>query len=221
MRHSFLLSLLLHVLLIGGFTTILILEITPIDKYKKPPQLYIPSFVYKAAITPTLSSPAQKSATQPSVPEKSLTKIKEPNVTKSKYGLTHQHKKSFMDMSRDILRQDQVQQTFNNLAESEPILLIGDKNELPDPLLKLLGRALSANFNYPKLEGSLGVRGRTIVSMVLHPEGYFTNVQLVKSSDNPHFDMAAIYAVNKAPRIEGISKLLLKPKYFIVGFIFN
>ena len=71
------------------------------------------------------------------------------------------------------------------------------------------------------MEGNFGLRGRVLVSLVLHPEGFYSNVQIVQSSENNDFDNAALYAVNSAPKVIGADHFLDKPKRFIVGFIFD
>jgi hypothetical protein len=43
----------------------------------------------------------------------------------------------------------------------------------------------------------------------------------VQSSQNEDLDAAALYAVNKAPRIDGADRFLAKPKTFVVGFLFH
>jgi TonB family protein len=125
-------------------------------------------------------------------------------------------------MSRSIIQHNQVDAAVSNLNNTEPpILLIGDHHALVDPLIKLLARSLSANFHYPKIEGIFGARGRVLVELVLHPEGYFSDVQIVQSSDIQDFNTAALYAVNMAPTVVGVNKFLPKAKRFVVGFIFE
>src|SRR5438477_525236 len=80
--------------------------------------------------------------------------------------------------------------------EADPILLIGDDSHPADPLIKLLGRSLSAHFRYPRMAGQLGITGRVVISLTLHPEGYYSDVQMMQSSDSQELDAAALYAVN-------------------------
>ena len=221
-RNSFLLSVIFHLLLLLFLLIIsTIIHFNPEENTKKPPQLYIPSYVYKGAITPAVqhqvtsntSQPQQVASTQPMQP------IQKPQ-TKSRFSSSPQ--KSILNMSRSIIQQNQMNTALNNLNDSEPpILLVGDKHALVDPLIKLVGRALSAHFHYPKIEGTFGARGVVYVQLVIHPEGYFSDVQIVQSSDIQDFDAAALYAVNTAPTVVGIDKFLPKPKRFIVGFIFE
>jgi TonB family protein len=99
--------------------------------------------------------------------------------------------------------------------------MIGDDHAPADPLIKLIGRSLSAHFRYPRMAGELGIRGRVIVELTLHPEGYYSDVQMLKSSDNEDLDAAALYAVNSAPDVIGADHFISKPKHFVIGFVFN
>ncbi len=216
-RNSFLLSVLLHLLFLLLVTTVVFLQ--P-EKQKIPPQVYTPAYVYKGAMTPSVSrSSKQATAHQETSRNTQATPIH------AKSSIQHttrpMQQKSFMDMSRDVIRSEQMQATMNTFENVEPILMIGDPNQPPDPFLKELARCLSANLHYPTMEGELGSHGRVLVSMIVHPEGDITNVQIVRSSDNPHFDNAALYASNQAPTLRGANRFLNKPKYFVVGFIFN
>lgn len=221
-QSSFLLSLLLHLLLFFSFA--LVVTFFPTEEKKKPPHMYVPSYVYKGEIKPSHIQNQSASHTQKA--EKSTVTSEnshplEKTLPFSTLGLEHANKKSLLEMSRDVIREEQMQESFADHENIEPILLIGDKNTPADPLIRLLAKSLSANLIYPKIEGYLGARGRVLVAMVLHPEGNFTNVQIIQSSDNPNFDNAALFAVNRAPDIPGAKRFLSKPKYFVVGFIFS
>ena len=50
LSKTFWLSVLLHLLLLASFSTIIISQ--P-EEYKKPPNLYVPSYTYTGAVTPT------------------------------------------------------------------------------------------------------------------------------------------------------------------------
>lgn len=214
MRQSFLLSVIFHLLLLLFFMGISI-RLTPVEKYKKPPQLYIPSYVYKGAITP---SPAPTPTPQTT----SQTTTKPIQKTQNKMGSLPLERQSILAMSRNMIQQNQVDTALNRMKSNEPpILLVGDKHAIVDPLIKLMGRSLSAHFRYPKIEGTFGVRGRVYVELVLHPEGYFSDVQIIRSSNNQDFDAAALYAINTAPTVVGADQFLKTPKRFVVGFIFD
>jgi TonB family protein len=216
-RRSFLISVILHLLLV--VSTTIIITFNP-ENNQKPAQYYTPAYVYHGAITPVMQSQRsqQIKSSQSQSELDSDNKPAEKTVPpKQKMHLS----KSVLAMSQEVLKTDQMNKALSNLKNQEPILLIGDANATVDPLIKLLGRSLSAHFNYPKIEGNLGMRGRVLVEMVLHPEGYYTDVQIVHSSNNQDFDAAALYAVNTAPKVVGADRFISQPKYFIVGFIFN
>jgi len=235
-RNSFLLSVIFHLSLLLFLLSIsTIITLKPIKNIRKPPQLYVPSYVYQGAITPvTQPRTARHSSNAESfinaqnnaqnmqkTPNKaSILASEQKNLSAKKSGIFSQ--KSILDMSRSIIQQNQVNAAINNLNNTEPpILLIGDKHAIVDPLIKLLGKSLSAHFHYPRIEGIFGAKGRVYVELVLHPEGYFSDVQIVQSSEIQDFNAAALYAVNTAPTVVGANKFLPKAKRFVVGFIFD
>ena len=164
------------------------------------------------------------SASQPQttpVQQKTVETAKNGTERKAKPATPAFDKRSLLDFSRNIIHQNQMRQAVSQLKSEDPILLIGDKNEIADPFTRLIGRALSAHFIYPRTEGEFGIKGRVLVKLMLNPNGRFTDVQIVRSSNNRHFDSAALYAVNAAPAIRGITKFLTKPKQVMVQFIFD
>lgn len=231
-RHHLLIALLLHLLVLLFIMTHISWrwEVEP----PKPPHDYVPSYVYKGAVSPAPKMTHQamaQAAQQPKQPDQPVpdqtAKQQPPSIrhnaqqyaTKKSSHFAKQS--SIMDLSRATLAQNTISHAINNMSDEEPMLMIGDMSMPADPLIKMLGRSLSAHFSYPKLEGNFGIRGRVVVSMILHPEGYFSDVQLVESSDNADFDNAALYAVNSAPKLIGADRFIDKPKHFIVGFVFD
>jgi TonB family protein len=145
-------------------------------------------------------------------------------VQKKQKSLTAERKKpvyqkSMLAASMNMLKQDQLNEVTKTRSE-DPVYLVGDDNEPADPLIKLLGRSLSAHFRYPRMAGEFGIRGKVIIELTLHPEGYFTDVQMLRSSTNADLDAAALYAVNSAPSVIGANRFISQPKHFVVGFVF-
>lgn len=213
--NSFWLSVLLHLLLFTFFATLIIF---PAPEREKHPTLQVPAYVYKGAIKPILHDTTTASESHETVTEKSApTQRKVQRVATSKHGLTPA---AIWSSTRSVLQSSQME-AISSLQTSQPIYMIGDDNEAPDPLMKLVGQSLSAHFKYPEVAGKFGIRGRVLVGMTLHPEGYFSHVAIVSSSHNQDLDGAALYAVNKAPRVYGADRFLSAPKHFVVGFIFH
>lgn len=226
--------MLLHLLLLLSFSTLFILH-TPAEEKKKSPKLYVPSYVYKGAISPAVQSqPSPRSAMNKMQQQHAESGIDAP-VQQERSAITHstQHEKKNMpaeksvsmqktvlNATREVLQQNQ-RNAIRASQDTDPIYLIGDENSVADPLIKLMGRALSANFEYPRLAGELGIRGRVIIGLTLHPEGYFSDVEMVRSSDNQDLDAAALYAVNSAPSVMGADRFISKPKHFVIGFVFR
>lgn len=234
-QNSFFLSVVLHILLFCFLLSISTVMTFRPKKVQKPPQLYIPSYVYKGAITPppVIRAQTKPRVTQSDTSENNTTPIQKvqnktgtlPSGMQAKPESRNKNplfQKNILAMSQNLIQQNQVDRALKNMNNSEPpILLIGDKQAIVDPLIKLLGRSLSANFHYPRIQGTFGARGRVYVGLVLHPEGYFSDVEIVEGSDIQDFNAAALYAVNTAPRVVGADKFLPAPKRFVVGFIFD
>lgn len=244
LRNSFLLSLLLHLLLLLSVSIVIILK--PKEN-KKPPHLYIPSYVYKGPLTPfhpnksrpypkPLSVTHEKSFVQNNNQtvsnKKSILKEKETDqkatlitrkeVSQKKIKMVNRQKQpvSMLEASFATLKAEQMK-SMQRTKEAEPVLLVGDLNQVADPIIKLMAQSLSAHFRYPDTEGMLGIKGRVIIELVLHPEGKFTDIHMLKSSDNQNLDAAALYAANTAPRVVGANRFLSHPTRFVVGFVFN
>lgn len=245
-RHSGLLSIILHLLLCLGIITLVTTQ--PVEQQaKKAPHLFVPSYIYKGAIKPSVQH-AAKQQPQPSMkptedqeqnrtaqeaakPEQNNIgiekqtqapsilpeEIKKPkSIAKKKIPL----QKSMLAASFAALKQDQLNDVTKTRTE-DPIYLIGDSNQPADPLIKLMGRSLSAHFAYPRMAGRFGIRGRALIGLTLHPEGYYSDVELLRSTGNQELDGAALYAVNSAPKVIGADHYISQPKHFVIGFIFE
>lgn len=228
LSNQFLLSLFIHLL----FLFSLLFIVTTPEEEKKSPQYYVNSYVYQPPITSTVQQQKVAKVHTPKFqPQKKLTlpKIQEQNV--ATHSLPHSQKtismatgsenKSIMAMSLDALKQNQIKHAMQQPKDEEPILLIGDSTLATDPFIKLLGRSLSANFIYPELEGRMGIKGSVIVELIIHPEGTYSDIHILRPSDSLNFNNAALYAINKAPPAVGADRFLSKPKRIVVGFIFN
>ena len=242
-QNGFWLSLLLHLLLL--LAVLILMARKPEETVEKTlPQNYVPAYTYTGSIKPATPQQAvQSTQTKESHPnpEKIISPEKEessesiqsvehtsstfeaPKVVKKipvKKIRNKPLQKSLLSASFDMLKQEQLQE-ISTKGEADPIYMIGDDSQPADPLIKLLGRSLSAHFAYPRTAGELGIRGRVLIGMTLHPEGYYSNVKMMQSSENPDLDAATLYAVNSAPKIEGADRFISKPKRFVIGFIFN
>ncbi len=220
--NSFWLSVLLHLLLLFSF--IFYIRLHPVEK--KQPTLFTPAYVYKGAITPTsmVSQTVPRTQTETAtrttkapIPENKATPLKRAvPAKKDGVGL-----REIMASSYRILQANQFEAVHAMVKNSEPIYMVGDTSSEADPLIVLLGRALSKHFRYPDMAGKFGIAGRVLVRLTVHPEGDITDVIMVESSDNHDLDSAALYAVNAAPIIKGADKYINKPKTVVIGFIFR
>lgn len=205
---SFVLSILLHLLFLLLVTTVVVFY--PVEE--KKPHLYVPAYTYTAK-----SAPQATAMPSPATPSKASQTHADKPVESSKHGIM---KQSIMALSMNMLQQNQ-KQMLSSLRNSEPIYLIGDDHQPADPLIKLIGIALSAHFEYPRLAGEMGIKGRVFIAMTLSPDGHFSDIQMVRSSDSADLDAAALYAVNSAPIVRGADRFISAPKHFVIGFVFR
>jgi TonB family protein len=236
-RKSFLVAVILHLLFLLSFVAIITIQ--PTVEPKLPDLQNIPSYIYNGAIQPTTATEqntASNATINPEEQPENSTEIKEqapvtqptPHTIYTKPKLKRVSAQQFwgyhesvMDNSRQVLRQNRIERAMNKSKDPEPILLVGDANADANPLVKLMARALSRNFQYPKIEGNFGIHGKVLVQLTFSPDGYFSDPEIIESSNNDNFDAAALYAINKAPKVIGANRYLSAPKSYVVGFIFN
>jgi TonB family protein len=174
--------------------------------------LYIPSYAYQEAAHTT----AQKTVTPKTPPIKDApakdTQKKE--VPVSKHGI---EKPVF----------DQREVSFNEVVDisaknsSEPVHLIGDKSKTPQPLIIILGKALTSKLSYPKSAIDLNVGGISVIGFVLHPDGQVTDVRLLKTSRVDVLDEAAIFAANHISPVFSAGPYVKEPMPIVFGIVFG
>ncbi len=239
---SFWLSLLLHLLFLLLLSTIILIPKQAKEQQKKSPQHYVPSYLYQGSVNPAAPQPTP-SPMQSEAKNNAVQKTEPLNLPKATSGLSLPSAKHIgksqplpkekserikvdfrhiMAATQQVLQAQQRQaiQSFRDRS-TEPIYLVGEENMVADPLIVLIGKALSANFSYPRMAGEFGVTGRVLVGMTLHPEGYFSDIEIMRSSNSQDLDAAALYAVNNAPNVNGADRFLTAPKHFVIGFIFR
>lgn len=217
-KASILLSILFHLLLL----IIILLHpfLLPLLEKEKKPFLYTPSYLYHSgSIQPSSSSTL-------TVAKQSIHSTFSPSIkpTIKKAIATREHpikRQSILLATDQFLQNYRYQQLAAAVKYEEPIYLIGDHQQSPNPLIKLLAYALSANFFYPDSAGKFGITGRAIIGMTLHPDGHLSDIQLLKSTGNLNLDNAALYAVNQAPRVKRVNQYLSTAKHFVIGFVFR
>lgn len=225
LKHSFWLSILLHILFLLSISTVFYL----VPEEEPPhPSYYVPAYTTQAPSASTAQAGASKPTKTDSQPteaknekqdkvEKQAEATPTQTRTSSPHGLM---KRSMLAASQSILKQMQ-HEAITSKRESDPIYLVGDSNQEADPLTKLVARALSTHFNYPRSAGQFGISGVVVVEFTLHPEGYITDIRMQRSSHSEDLDAAALYAVNAAPEVKGASRFINKPKHMVIGFIFK
>lgn len=218
-----LLSVLVHLLLLLFFSVFIIMRPDRSNQVISTSNLSVPTYVYQDKVPVQVH---RRRAFEKKISHKLVQKVDSTSplikptdgVLKSK---EISRKKSLFASSLEMISKNQFHEMSAAIEENDPIYLVGEETAFPDPFIMLLGKALSAYFQYPKMAGELGIKGIVIISLTLHPEGHFSNVIIKKSSNNHDLDAAALYAVNHAPIIEGMDRFIKKPKRFVVGYIFR
>ena len=213
-RVSFLLSLLLHLLFF--LTIAIMMKWRPIPQ-KKSADDYTPAYVYKGSAMLSALSQNSSAIKQTDVGQKAVQKRTQHGIAKPSASVRKTvGAQSVLAMTYQFLQNNTLEK-----SKEDPIYLVGDDKTPADPLIRLLARALSAHFSYPHEAAVLGIRGKAIVGMTLHPGGRLTDIELLASADDHRLDSAALYAVKKAPIVRGAEQYLTKPAYFVIGFIFR
>lgn len=220
-RKFLLIALLLHFI----FYVLIFLRVQTKDE-RKSPSHFVPAYLQTQTKSYSYNQPRINTRQQKTVSHR--VKTQPTNSPSSTLGLEppikkdHDQirKKSIIASSFEILQQDFMQKVVAH-ENQEPIYLIGDMDQPAEGIILILAKALSAKFSYPRLAGELGIKGRVIIAVTLHPDGRFSDIEILKSSDNADLDHAALRAVNQAPLADGADLFLKKPKRFVVGYIFR
>lgn len=192
--YCFLLSLLIHFLLVAGFTTSIIFH----QENKKSPSLYIPSYVYQ--------NPSPQAIPQESTPENRAEDA-------SKYGI---NKKSIKKQIQHL-----TQMLPANLSKpDEPVHLIGEDKEV-QPLLVILGKALTKRLLFPKAALDFSVKGTSVIGFIIYPDGHLANLQLLKSSGAGILDNEALAAASAISPIANVGQYVKHPQFMVIGIIFG
>lgn len=211
-RNCFWLALFCHCLLFSGISFVWVTSPKLLKEEEDKPSLFIPSYVYHDAAAPAmqqlpLSPDKPQEKTSPPAPQKvvpvSKTGIEKPVTTHAPPSFNISHP---IDMSRS--------------PETEPVHLIGDK-KIDRPLLTLLGKALTKHLVYPKSAIDLNVKGTSVIGFLLYPDGHITDVQLLRTSRAEVLDNAALAAANAMGPVSHVSPYLDKPKFMMIGIIFE
>jgi TonB family protein len=225
--------------------------VPPRNNYVPPHNDYVPSYVYSGKVapptppTPKVTPTQSKQSTPTSKPNitssKSNTASTKPSSSvlkptahplpkmKSLFATANPWSNGNMMSANtdesasksEELDNEQLAAAMRRAKSQDPMLLIGEVSSMADPLVTLIGHSLSKHFDYPRVEGNFGIRGKVLVEMILHPDGIFSNIRIIESSENQDFDAAALYAVNAAPKVVGADQFITQPKYLVIGFIFD
>ncbi len=202
-RNSFWLVLLCHCLLFSGVSFVWVLKpaLIKLPDDKEKPSLFIPSYVYHDATAPL--APIQEKVPPQKVLPQSKLGIKKPTMAEMP---------QLLNTSRSV--------NISRSPETEPVHLIGDKR-IDKPLLTLLGKALTAHLVYPKSAMDLNVKGTPVIGFLLYPTGQVSEVQLLRTSRAEVLDKAALAAASAIAPVNHVDQYIDKPKFIVIGIIFE
>lgn len=220
-EHALWLSLLGHFLFFGSF--ILVIHFTA-DKAPPLPSAAVSAYAVTAMAMPTPAvTPSPPTPTPIKTQEKSLKKTKDivekpmkavatPKPAAQAKPLQGKREIRFSKASPPI--------DLTNPYDREPLHLVGESKIVP-PLVRILARAIGQHLYYPRVAAEFNLRGVVLVGFVLHPEGYITDVRVVKSSDAGVLDDAARDGVAAVATVGQVSEYVDKPEFLVIGVIFG
>lgn len=216
-EHAIWLSLLAHALFFTSLVAFITLQ--PVQ-----PEALPASIAAYAAAAP--AAPAVAPAPTPSplkTPEKALKKTTDlvekplkatpkPQAEKKQAPTTKPGVVSFSAASQPI--------DLTHPFDREPLRLVGESKIVP-PLVRILARAIGPHLFYPRVAAEFNLSGVVLVGFVLHPEGYLTNVRIVKSSGAGVLDDAARNGVASVATVGQVSEFVQQPEFLVIGVIFG
>lgn len=223
-RHTIWLSLLGHLLLLTSFTLVLFFA----PKHELPSSsapAAVPSYLAQtpeapaAAEEPVMKASSQSEQQMQETPKETAKEgIEKPVSMKAasqKTAKPAKPQRREMRFSRDAVPED-----ITNPMDQEPLHLVGD-SKIIKPLIKILARALARHLTYPRVAAELNLRGVVVVGFVLNPEGYVTEVRVMKSSGTGVLDEEAREAVSAMSSVGDVHAYVEKPEFMTVGIIFG
>lgn len=222
-RNSFIFSLLLHLLILASYSLVLTFPM----KQRELPSLYIPSYAYQEPVTQT-SQPVQqdnmakqeqaKPVAKPT-PVKPVTQAKQIAEIGLKTAEQQKKQQTTAPAAKPARRSPPIT-AVHTKEHTQPVHLVGDK-KLDQPLIELLGKALSSHLVYPKIAIDFNLHGTAYVGFTLHSSGLVTEAKIVKSSGTDVLDQAALDGVRNMSPVSGVNQYLEKNRYLVVGVIFG
>lgn len=226
-RHSLWLSLFLHFLLLFSF--VVVLHLSPAVTSEPKPAMYIPSYAMNLPAPPTpVMQPQpqpQKAVSQPQPPvpkQKQFAELK-PQTDKSVIPVKKQAAPSQQNKAAAAPKPASKFQSLDNtkaMSEEEPVHVIGEKKS-DDPLIKLLGRAISARLVYPRAAVDFNLKGTAYIGFTLHPNGELTGIRVMQSSGADILDEAALRGIQAISPLGGANQYVPKERFLVVGIIFR
>lgn len=224
-RHSIWLSILLHAAMVSSF--LVVLHFSPVMVNQPKPAMYIPSYALSLPDQPTQAqkpvkpepSPAPK-PTEPvqkaienakAVTDKSVIPIKKEAEAVKAAPKTPPKKAASKNKAID---------NSKVISDEQPVHLIGDKPS-NDPLIKLLGKAISARLVYPRSAVDFNLKGTAYVGFTLHPNGEVTGIRIMQTSGAEVLDEAALRGIHAISPLGGANQYVPKKRFLVVGIIFR
>lgn len=109
----------------------------------------------------------------------------------------------------------------NHLNRSQQELKSTQQPFFNKPLLKILHDAIAANQSYPETALELNQSGIVKIGFMLSPEGYLSQIRILRSSGFASIDEAAFAAVQSISPIKGVAPYLGQPEFIVVDVIFQ
>ena len=106
------------------------------------------------------------------------------------------------------------------MNDEQAVHLIGEKKS-DDPLIKLLGKAISARLVYPRIAADFNLKGTSYIGFTLHPNGELSGIRIMQSSGTDVLDNAALNGIRAISPLGGANQYVPKERFLVVGIIFK
>lgn len=228
-RHTLWLSLLGHLLMLMGFTIVLVMA--PHDMPSSDAPQSVPSYLSpspeQAPAEPARDQkadpkpePQPEPKPEPEVKQTDKNGIEKPVTKKTEEVKTASKISNKFDPRTVSFSKDTVPEDMTNPRDNEPLRLVGE-NKIIKPLVKILARALSKHLVYPRVAADFNLRGVVLVGFVINPDGYVTEARVVQSSGAGVLDDAARDAVGSMSPVGDVREFVPAPQFLVVGIIFG
>lgn len=216
LTHHFLISLLLHVLLLFSFLFSLSFQLPIIYKPKSDQDVprSVQAYIYHPPAHPSQAQSAKQIQT----------KVVQKEVPTSPFGIEKKVKKQekiepIADFNPDYF--SLPNQSTQNMSSHVQIQRFKSDKTIDNALLQILYEATAAELIYPQIAVALDRKGLVRIRFLIHPNGKITNIVLLTSCGFDPLDQAGLNAIHAISPVRNASLHVDKPKSIVAEIDFR